>query len=278
MTDRRPHRSLRRQLIVTADDFGLDASVNEAVEKAWREGILTAAGLMVGGPAASDAIDRARRMDGLGIGLHLVLTDGSPVSPLTQVNLLTDARGRFLDNMVFAGVRFFAVPSVRRQLANEIRAQFETFKRTGFSLDHVSAHKHFHLHPTVLRLMIDIGRDYGLKAIRFPFEANGSRALLPWLQLMRNRLDKARIGHNDRIAGLSDTGKMDESKMFESITRLRGGVTEIYCHPASRHAITEAMADYRHREEFAALLSPRLRAAIKDNGIEMITFRGIDRA
>ncbi len=265
----------RRRLIVTADDYGLDQSVNEAVEKAWRLGILTAAGLMVGAPAASDAIERARRMNGLGIGLHLVLTDGRPVSPLTEVGFLVDSRGRFLDNMVFSGVRFFICPRVRQQLAKEIRAQFEAFRSTGLVLDHVSAHKHFHLHPTVLSLIIEIGHEYGLKSVRLPLEENGPRGLIPWLKLMRWRLDKAGMLHNEKIYGLTETGHMDESRMIEYISQLDEGVTEIYCHPAARREITEAMAGYEHIEEFAALISPRLSAVIKNEDIEMITYRDI---
>ena len=277
MIDAESRPAPRRRLIVTADDFGLDQSVNEAVEKAWRQGVLTAADLMVGGPAAIDAIERARRMNGLGVGLHLVLTDGTPILPMTEVGLLTDSRGRFLDNMVFAGVRFFFDPRVRRQLAKEIRAQFEAFKRTGLILDHVSAHKHFHLHPTVLGLILRIGREYGVNAIRLPLEKNGPFGLIPWLELMRRRLDRSGILHNDQVLGLADTGRMDESRMIGYIEQLGGGVTELYCHPASRRGITEAMADYRHVEELAALISPRLSAAIKNQDIEMITFRDIGR-
>ena len=68
-----------RYLIVTADDFGAALAVNEAVEIAHTQGILTAASLMVGGEAADDAVERARRLPGLGVGLHVVLADGRPV-------------------------------------------------------------------------------------------------------------------------------------------------------------------------------------------------------
>ena len=214
-------------------------------------------------------------MNGLGVGLHLVLTDGKPILPVTEVDLLTDSRGRFLNNMVLAGVRFFLDYRVRRQLVKEIRAQFEAFGRTGLFLDHVSAHKHFHLHPTVLGLIIEIGREFGMEALRLPFEEHGPRALMPWLTLMRWRLYKNGIFHNDRVVGLTASGKMDEQRMAEAIARLGTGVTEIYCHPASRGHITAAMADYDHVEELSALLSPHLLAAIKKEDIEMITFRDI---
>ena len=275
MIDNKLRQGNRRRLIVTADDFGLDEAVNEAVEQAWREGILTAAGLMVGAPATADAIERARRMDGLGVGLHLVLTDGEPVLPVEEVKLLTDSQGRFNDNMVAAGVRFFFDYRARRQLAAEIRAQFEAFSRTGLRLDHLSAHKHFHLHPTVLNLVTAIGRDYGLKAVRLPREVPEPRALMPWLALMRLRLHQSGLHCNDQVFGLAHTGQMDEGHMAAFISKIPCGITEIYCHPASRNDITPAMAGYLHTGELAALLSPRVAAAIDRADVEMIAFRDI---
>ncbi|MCG1056056.1 hopanoid biosynthesis-associated protein HpnK, partial [Mycetohabitans sp. B5] len=157
-------QSSARALIVTADDFGLHPRVNEAVERAHREGILNAASLMVAAPAARDALERARRMPSLRVGLHLVLVDGNAMLPRERIASLVDAHGRFGDAMARDGVRFFFLPHVRRQLAREIRAQFDAFAATGLTLDHVNTHKHFHLHPTVLSLIVEIGRDYGMHA------------------------------------------------------------------------------------------------------------------
>ena len=138
-------------LIITADDFGLHESVNQAVERAHREGVLSAASLMVAAPAAADAIARARALPSLRVGLHLVLADGRSILPHAAIPDLVDAKGRFGDRMARDGVRFFFLPWVRRQLAAEIRAQFEAFAASGLPLDHVNTHKHFHLHPTLLR-------------------------------------------------------------------------------------------------------------------------------
>ncbi len=143
-----------KRLIVCADDFGLDPSVNEAVEQAHLHGILSTASLMIGAPAAADAVERARRLPGLRVGLHLTLVDGRPVLPAEEAAALVGDDGRFDPNMARAGVRFFFLPRVRRQLAREIRAQLAAFRATGLTLDHVNAHKHMHLHPTVARLLI----------------------------------------------------------------------------------------------------------------------------
>jgi hopanoid biosynthesis associated protein HpnK len=272
---------MKRFLIVTADDFGIHEAVNEAVSQAAAAGILTAASLMVGAPAAEDAVRRARQLPRLRVGLHLVLADGRAVLPREQIPDLVDSEGRFGDGMWFDGVRYFALPAVRRQLEAEIRAQFEAFSRTGLVLDHVNAHKHFHLHPTLLAMIVRVGREFGMNAVRVPHEplwysrrgANmGAMAaatfLLPWVALMKARLKAGGVTYNDHVFGIASTGQLDERTLLEILGQLPPGVTEIYLHPATdTHApITSSMSDYRHSAELAALLSERVAAALAATG------------
>ncbi len=271
-----------RFLIVTADDFGLHPAVNEAVERAAGDGVLSAASLMVAAPAAADAVRRARKLPALRVGLHLVLCDGAAALPPAVIPDLVDPAGRFGERMVEDGLRFFALRSVRRQLEAEIHAQFEAFARTGLELDHANVHKHFHLHPTVLGTLLRIGRDYGLRAVRVPDEPlwfglqGGARLracahallLAPWLRLMRQRLRAAGVLHNDRVFGIARSGRMDEASVLEVLTRLPPGITELYLHPATQGGarIAASMRDYRHDAELNALLSPRVRAALAGSG------------
>ncbi|RFU48065.1 hopanoid biosynthesis-associated protein HpnK [Paraburkholderia sp. DHOC27] len=261
-------RLAQRTLIFTADDFGLHERVNEAVEQAHVHGVLTAASLMVAAPAAHDAIARARRLPDLRVGLHLVLADGAAYLPREAIPALVDADGRFGDNMVRDGVRFFCLPHVRKQLALEIRAQFEAFAKTGLPLDHVNTHKHFHLHPTVLALILEIGREYGMRAMRLPSESSEPVWLKPWIALVRARLDHAGVAHNDYVVGIASTGQMDEAVLLDALASLPHGVGEIYCHPAvvGEGALSHGMRSYRHADELKALLSPRVAAAIEAAG------------
>jgi hopanoid biosynthesis associated protein HpnK len=274
---------MQRFLIVTADDFGLHESVNEAIERASRDGILTAASLMVGAAAAADAIRRARELPRLRVGLHLVLADGRAVLGPDLIPDLADQSGRMNSRMFVNGVRFFAVPKLRRQLEAEIRAQFSAFARTGLTLDHVNVHKHFHLHPTLLEMLLRIGSEYGVPAVRVPdeplwFAARGGRwipwmsaaMLAPWNSMMKRRLRAARMLHNDSIFGVAASGAMDEETLLAVLARLPAGITEIYLHPAtlSGSAIAPSMNGYRHADEFAALLSARVRAAVAAAAVE----------
>jgi hopanoid biosynthesis associated protein HpnK len=268
-----------RFLIVTADDFGLHEAVNEAVQQASREGILTAASLMVGAAASADAVRRARELPELRVGLHLVLVDGVPLLPIEEVALLLDRRGQFSNRMALDGARYFLSPRARRQLEAEIRAQFRAFAATGLTLDHVNAHKHFHLHPTLLTLLLRVGREYGLRAVRYPHEPArllgaasmldrvAAAALGPWLLLMRHRLRRAGIFHNDQLYGIRHSGAVDEARLIGALRALPPGITEIYLHPATRSgaAIAPSMSGYRHAEELSALLSPRVRSLLAES-------------
>jgi hopanoid biosynthesis associated protein HpnK len=279
-------RGSAKRLIVCADDFGLDIAVNEAVERAHNEGVLSTASLMVGAPAAADAVARARRLPGLRVGLHLVLIDGSPVLATDQVQGLVRRDGRFDANPLRTGVRYFFTPDIRRQLAAEIRAQFDAFRATGLALDHVNAHKHMHLHPTVARLLVEIGRDYRVRAIRVPAEPRpvlrqafpGERYPLPppgfAVAALQRRLRRAGIASNDHIFGIAWSGGMTEARVLGLLPHLPDGISEIYFHPASEHnaALDAAMPGCRPTEELAALVSLAVSSRIAELGIEVVSY------
>lgn len=265
-----------RQVIVSADDFGLSEAVNEAVVRAHRDGILTAASLMVAGPAAADAVRRARALPGLRVGLHLVAIEGPAVLPPAAIPDLVGTDGRFPSDQLRLGLRYAFHPRVRRQLAAEIAAQFAAFAATGLNLDHADAHKHMHLHPTVGRLMIAEGRRHGLRALRVPAEPPsvlmaaggrpglGDRALFLWSRLLRAQARRAGLAVADACFGLAWSGHMTADRLAALFPLLPSGVSEVYSHPAVTRdaALVALMPDYEPEAELAALLDPAVAAAL----------------
>ena len=270
-----------KNLVVTADDFGAALEVNDAVLDAHRNGILTAASLMVGAPFAADAVARARATPSLRVGLHLVLVDGRPVLPPDAVPELVDAKGDFRNDMARAGAAMFFRPSVARQLEAEIAAQFEAFRATGLPLDHVNAHKHFHLHPTVASLMLSVGRRYGLKAARVPLEPADVLARIepyrgsavtaitrPFALALRRRFVRAGIASPDAVFGVAWSGAMTAPRLKGIVQNLPDGLSEIYLHPATG-AYVGAAPGYRYGEERAALLDSGVIAATRFGDIRL---------
>ena len=291
--------------------------MNEAVERAHRDGILSSASLMVGAPAAADAARRARTLQSLRVGLHLVVIEGPAVSSWAAIPDLvggdpsprpSPTRGegegkalspcgrglgegfatpaQFASRQLPLALRYAFHPRARRQLAAEIRAQFAAFAATGLPLDHANAHKHMHLHPTVGRLMIEIGQEYGLRALRVPAEppqvlarcghpaSLGDRTLYRWAALLRRRARHAGMATNDHAFGIAWSGHMTVTKLLRLAAHLPEGVSEVYFHPASRRdaVLTALMPDYEHEAEFAALLDPTVRSAFAATGATMTSF------
>lgn len=280
-----------KTLIVTADDFGAAPEINDAVERGHVDGCLTAASLMVTGDAVDDAVARARRLPGLGVGLHLVLVEGRPALPVGQVPDLIDDTGHFRTDMAMAGVDIFFKPRVRRQIAAEIAAQFARFADTGLPLDHVNAHKHFHLHPTIAALVLEIGARHGLKASRAPIEpvailrriepvAQPPAAIVAdiWARRLRRRFRRAGIVMADQVFGLAWSGALAPARLASLIDRLPEGVSEIYCHPATRDDFPGHAPGYRYAEEAAALIDPEVRGAIARSGAQLSRLGDVVRA
>jgi hopanoid biosynthesis associated protein HpnK len=281
-----------RKVIFTADDFGLDPAVNEAVERAYCDGVLTSASLMVTAPAAADAVERAKRLPGLAVGLHLVLVQGRSALPASP--MLTDAAGEFPTSPAQAGLRYFFRPGMRAALAKEIRAQFEAYRATGLPLDHVDGHTHLHIHPTIFSLLLEIGPEYGMQAMRIPYEPplpswraagtglagrlGASLAFYPWGEHMRRALRNRGIACNDATFGLHDSGRMTQQCLVRQLEQLpEREVTEIYCHPAVRQTewLAQRMPGYRNVEEFQALVSSDVRALIDRLGYRRIAYRDL---
>jgi chitin disaccharide deacetylase len=268
-------------LIVTADDFGAAREVNEAVEAAHRDGILSAASLMVSAPAAADAIARARRMPTLRVGLHVVLSEGRPLLPSSAVSELVDRSGRFRSNLTALGIAIASSRRARRQLAAEISAQFAAFHDSGLSLDHCNAHQHFHLHPLVGRLLISVGRRFGVRAVRVPLEpaavlrrveprTSGSSALLtaPFARSLRRRVRNAGLFSADWLFGLKWSGQMTRSRLLGLIRNLPPGLSEIYLHPATG-AFEGSAPGYHYAGELEALTASEVVAACATSALRL---------
>jgi hopanoid biosynthesis associated protein HpnK len=260
--------------VITADDFGLAQEVNEAVETAHRQGVLSAASLMVAGPAAAHAVALAKRMPALRVGLHLTLLDGAPALPPREIPGLVDAQGRLRGDMVALAFDLALHASARDQVHREIAAQFAGFRKTGLALDHVNAHKHFHVHPLVASAVLAACRDNGAPALRIPREPAAvltpidaserpQTIMSPWIALLRWRARRAGLLTPDAVFGLRWSGQMTSQRLAALLAHLPGGLIEIYTHPATSDSFTGHAPGYRYTQELAALTDPAVIAALR---------------
>jgi hopanoid biosynthesis associated protein HpnK len=281
-----------KQLIINADDFGLSPGVNRAVIRAWREGILTSASLMVGAPAFDEAVELARENPGLQVGLHLTLVQGQAVVIHGGFPCLTDREGNFPVDPVMAGMRMYFLKSLHRQIRTEVEEQITRFLATGLPLSHIDGHLNIHMHPTVFAILCRLMSTYGIDTFRLSRErllpelrrsaarAVGKTADAVIFSLLarhcRTQLQLRRIGFAGEVKGLLNSGAMTEEYLLQALDGVGEGVTEIYFHPAEGEEAELAvhMPDYRHGEELAALLSPRVREKLRSLGIGLRNYRG----
>lgn len=270
-----------RRLIVNADDFGRTSAINEAVVAAHRDGILTTASLMVNEPSTGEAVDAARALPGLGVGLHLTLVCGRAAQSHTDAPRLVDGSGDLDANPVRAGFRYFFLRRLRESLRAEIAAQFQRFDATGLALDHINGHLNVHLHPIVFGLLLGGGRaerGTGFRLTRDRFRLNARLADGNWAYRLSHavifgllcartapRLRRTAWRHTDSVFGLLQNARVDETYVLAVLDRLPPGDSELYSHPS--------LTDARH--EFEALISPRVRAAVNDRSIRLIRYQDL---
>jgi hopanoid biosynthesis associated protein HpnK len=231
--------------------------------------VLTAASFRVTGTAAARAVTLAKRTPSLRVGLHLTLLGGVPVTPPKKIPDLVDRHGRLRRDMVALAFALALRPAVRLQLRHEIAAQFSAFRRTGLALDHVNAHKHFHLHPLIAREVVAACIENGAAALRVPREpasvvaridgaASPLAHIAAWTALLRSRARRARLLTPDTVFGLRWSGQMTTRRIAGLLERLPEGLTEIYTHPATVDAFSGHAPGNRYTQELAALTDPEV--------------------
>ena len=271
----------RRRLIVTADDFGASTSINQAVFEAHHKGILTCASLMVNGEAFDEAVEISRLCPNLGVGLHLTLCSGRATLEAEDVPDLVNDGGTFRRSAVAAGFAYYFSRGLREQLSKEIAAQFDKFAATGLRMDHVNGHLHFHLHPTVLSLLIPEMKKRGVRALRVTNEPiaidsklGRGRLLYRWSHwIIFNRLSaRARpllrregFTHPAHVFGLLQDARITEDYLLKLVPHLPPGDSELYAHPS--------LEAFSH--EYLALVSPNVKGTIQEHGIELIRYQDL---
>ena len=260
--------------------------MNAAIAEAHERGVLTSASLMVTGDAWHAAVQTARELPSLSVGLHLVLVSGRAALPPSSVPHLVDSEGRFRENPVAAGLVYQLRAAARRELRSEIRAQLRRFRESGLTLAHVDGHLHMHVHPVVLDILADLASEFDIPSVRLPAEElrfalsldrgrlASKAAYAAVFGLLRRhgvkRLRLAGVAVADRVYGLQQTGRVSEDYLARLLPRISADWSELYCHPA-RELPGEPRNGPRGagERELAALLSPRVRDAAVSAGLAL---------
>jgi hopanoid biosynthesis associated protein HpnK len=277
-----------KNLIVTADDFGIAPSVNEGIARAHRGGIVSFVNLLPSGEAFSEAVSLSRELGILEAGAHLALSETRPVSGPSKIPTLVTGEGVFCRNYKEFLAKFFLGRVRRDEICAELKAQLAAAVNTGIPITCLSGHEHIHMVPEILKIFVDIAKEYRIPCIRCPQKDRplktptiGSlyrKAVLRALGGgMKKTLDRSRILSTDYFAGFIDSGRLDEAALLEILKGLREGITELVTHPG--FLAPEVLDRYRFHEncgrELAALTSVKVRRFVKESGISLVGFSAL---
>lgn len=289
-----------KRLIVNADDFGLTESVNRGIAEAHRRGIVTSTTLLANGAAFESAVALARAAPTLGVGVHLNLTEGQPVSNPSQVaGLLNEygcfsgGPGKLMMRIVFGKVRPV-------ELEGEFRAQIEKVRAAGIEVTHLDGHKHVHMLPGIFPIVLRLARESGIGAVRLAVERPmsvsrllrrnggaaaevakqylGARMLAAVALNYREQVHRAGVNSPSYFYGITQTGFLDQKELEAILWNLPEDTSELMCHPgyagsALRQRSTRLLAE--RERELEALAGPETQKLVAALGIQLIDYRDL---
>jgi hopanoid biosynthesis associated protein HpnK len=295
--------SQMKKLIVNADDFGLTDGVNRAVLEGHRNGIITSTTLMANGMAFDSAVAASATAPGLGVGVHLNLTQGRPLTPACQVPSIVTSDGSFYPGPAILARQILSRRVKLGDVETELRCQIQKVASSGVRITHLDSHKHIHLLPPLFNVVVKLAQEYGIRCIRCPIEP-ASSALGPllsgqsgWTRMARqyllsrglstlaalqaNKVADAGLCRPEHFYGLSQTGFLDAAILGQLLRALPEGTSEMMCHPGY---VDEALMGTRTRlrvqreTELDALTNTGIRELVREMGIELISYDRLRQA
>jgi len=293
-------RAEMKRLIVNADDFGLTESVNRGILDAHRRGILTSTTLLANGAAFESAVSLALATPRLGVGVHLNLTQGRPISDPREVASLVNERGCFCGEPAGLLTRILTGKLHLADVEREWRAQIDKVRGAGIAVTHLDGHKHVHMLPPLFPIVLRLAREYGISGVRLAVERpvglarllrrNGGaagqlmkqyllgRALAATAMWFREPLQQARLNSPMYFYGIMQTGFLDGAELEAILWNLPEGTSELMCHPGYadgglEQTGTRLLAE--REREVEALTRVETRKLVAALGIQLIDYRDL---
>lgn len=287
-----------RKLIINADDFGFNRVVTDKIVECHLGGIITSTTLMVNMPAAEYAAGLASLVPEMGVGVHVNLTEGSPISPPEDVFALLGEDGQFPGNAAQTQ-KLWRARDLLGVVETEIDAQVRRSIDLGIQPTHCDSHHGIHKLPVVRQALCRVLERHGVLKARTPLshhrlvpeapfsarlewlKENGRRGLSIAFHLWSHmQLRLAGIQTPDwkatRSMGLPASSN-PRSELIACIRAAPKGVSEILLHPGGFDS-EENPSEWRRRtwaEDTLICLDPEVAAVIKDQGFELISFRDL---
>ena len=275
-----------RTLVINADDLGLAPGVNRGIFEAHAAGTVSSTSMMVTAPAFAEAAERVQRESTqLGVGLHLNLVSGAPLSSVPS--LVDPVTGRFhpLDVLVRRALAG-QVDSV--EVRRECEAQLAALVASGITPTHIDSHRHVHAMPGILPAVAAAAHAAAIPVVRRPLDKVSlldpvaSAKMLAVHAAWRAALTAVAPAHRGLLAraphfrGMAMQGMPDiRDRLLATIDQLPIGATEIMVHPGYDDEVLAAQDAFRAERvvELKALLDPAVIARLQKGDVRVVSFR-----
>jgi predicted glycoside hydrolase/deacetylase ChbG (UPF0249 family) len=286
-----------KNLIVNADDLGWTEGVNRGIADAFRIGIVTSASMLANGAAFAGALEIARQAPGLGLGVHLNLSDGAPVADRETVTSLLNDAGEFAGGPESLYLKQMRGALVLREVEIEWDAQIQKVRDAGIEPTHLDGHKHVHMLPGLFEIALRLAKRHSIGAIRIALEESSLRTALAsgkkqrsavvmkqgvqarGLKLLardaRDQAERAGIAAADYFCGIAQTGELTLEGLKKFLKSLPEGTTELMCHPGYADAAlrkTATRLQDSRQKELEILTDTGIRNLVASQGIRLIDY------
>jgi predicted glycoside hydrolase/deacetylase ChbG (UPF0249 family) len=261
-----------KQLIINSDDYGRTPEISHGIREAHLHGVVTSTTCMMNiSTTADDVVIALKETPNLGLGVHLVLTMGRPISAPETIPSIVDENGNFFKyTPLIEHLTSLNMDEVKK----EWRSQIDAFiKATGTKPTHIDSHHHAsYFSPNLFRGMLELAQEYSC-AIRFPFtelssEIQETAKQVPDLMQEFNprRPDIFFVNFYDKTATKED--------LLNIISSVGEGTSEIMCHPGyvDEEFAKESVYNFQRERELNILTDAAIKQAIESQNIKLITF------
>ena len=278
---------MQRRLIVNADDFGLDPAINRGIAESFRNGIVTSASLLACGIAFDEAVRLAKEDEDMGVGIHLALNEEAPVLSPDRIMTLIDPRTRTLWELPVFLRRYLFGKIDLAQVRSELKAQMEKAFGSGLKFTHLDGHKHIHMLPGVLNIVLELAKRFGISRLRVSKtgwhhtlrstkmqRAVGAAVLTVMADLQLGKVRRYGVDTPDYSEGVINSGGLDEKILLGILNALPLGNGELFCHPGLTTNSWQARYKWKYNwaSELKALTSPAVKTLVKDLNIQLIHY------
>jgi predicted glycoside hydrolase/deacetylase ChbG (UPF0249 family) len=274
------------KMIINADDFGLCEGVNKAIAEAHCGGVLTSATIMANMPGSDEAVAMAKKMPSLGVGVHLNVLEGKPVSTDSKVDVLLGEDGKFKYSPSKLAIKTFISEKIRKAVEIELTAQVESVIKRGVKPTHLDSHKHFHCFGPIYKIVCSLAENFKIGAIRWPWEPetvccgnwpqvgmkDKIRAFMVRQMAVNCQKIDSRFIKNDIFFGLAHTGRIDKEFWAEIGKTQFGGTAEVMTHPGYPEGLVNTRLVEQRQVELKWLCESATKQILSEAGIELVHY------